>query len=45
MITGDHPATALAIARQIGIPAVRVLTGEDLRALATPARWPKRCAT
>jgi Ca2+-transporting ATPase len=30
MITGDHPATALAIARQIGIPGVRVLTGEDL---------------
>ena len=37
MITGDHPATALAIARQIGIPAVRVLTGEDLRAFSTPA--------
>jgi Ca2+-transporting ATPase len=30
MITGDHPATALAIARQIGIPGIRVLTGEDL---------------
>jgi Ca2+-transporting ATPase len=30
MITGDHPATALAIARQIGIPGGRVLTGEDL---------------
>jgi len=30
MITGDHPATALAIARQIGIRGVRVLTGEDL---------------
>ena len=30
MITGDHPATALAIAHQIGIPGVRVLTGEDL---------------
>jgi P-type Ca2+ transporter type 2C len=37
MITGDHPATALAIARQIGIPGVRVLTGEDLRAFSTPA--------
>jgi P-type Ca2+ transporter type 2C len=30
MITGDHPATALAIAHQVGIPGVRVLTGEDL---------------
>lgn len=32
MITGDHPATALAVAHQIGIPGVRVLTGEDLDA-------------
>jgi Ca2+-transporting ATPase len=30
MITGDHPETALAIARQIGLSGVRVLTGEDL---------------
>jgi Ca2+-transporting ATPase len=30
MITGDHPATALAIAHLIGIQSVRVLTGEDL---------------
>lgn len=30
MITGDHPATALAVAHLIGVPAVRVLTGEDL---------------
>ena len=30
MITGDHPATALAVAHQIGIPGERVLTGEDL---------------
>jgi Ca2+-transporting ATPase len=30
MITGDHPATALAIAQQVGIPATTVLTGEDL---------------
>jgi Ca2+-transporting ATPase len=30
MITGDHPETALAIAHQVGIPSLRVLTGEDL---------------
>lgn len=30
MITGDHPATALAVARKIGITGVRVLTGEEL---------------
>jgi P-type Ca2+ transporter type 2C len=30
MITGDHPATALAVADQIGLPSSRVLTGEDL---------------
>src|SRR3970282_602830 len=37
MITGDHPATALAVARQIGVPAVRVLTGEDLDEARGPA--------
>ena len=30
MITGDHPATALAVAHIIGISGTRVLTGEDL---------------
>jgi Ca2+-transporting ATPase len=30
MITGDHPATALAIAQMVGIPSAGVLTGEDL---------------
>ncbi len=30
MITGDHPATALSIARQVGIDAPRVVTGADL---------------
>ena len=34
MITGDHPATALAVAHSIGIPGVRVLTGEDLDRLS-----------
>ncbi len=33
MITGDHPATALAIARQAGIEAEGVLTGAELAAL------------
>ncbi|WP_018465938.1 cation-translocating P-type ATPase [Calidithermus timidus] len=30
MVTGDHPATALAIARQVGIHSEGVLSGEDL---------------
>ena len=30
MITGDHPATAAAVAEQIGIDGTAVLTGEDL---------------
>lgn len=33
MITGDHAATALAIARQIGIDADHALTGRELAAL------------
>jgi calcium-translocating P-type ATPase len=36
MVTGDHPRTAEAIARQIGLvegDAVRVITGEELRRL------------
>ena len=33
MITGDHATTALAIARQIGIPGQRALTGRELAAL------------
>ena len=33
MITGDHPATALAIADNLGIPADQALTGEDLDGL------------
>lgn len=34
MITGDHPETARAIARDLGIPADRVLTGDDLDRLS-----------
>jgi P-type Ca2+ transporter type 2C len=30
MVTGDHPATAAAIAREVGIAADRVLTGDEL---------------
>ena len=34
MVTGDHPATAQAIARQVGIPAEKVLSGPALDALS-----------
>ncbi len=34
MITGDHPATALAVATAVGIPPSRVLTGVDLEQLS-----------
>jgi Ca2+-transporting ATPase len=37
MITGDHPATAVAIAHEVGIPPSRVLTGLDIKTLAQPA--------
>jgi Ca2+-transporting ATPase len=30
MMTGDHPATALAVAQLVGISSHRVLTGDDL---------------
>ena len=33
MVTGDHPATALAVAREVGIPPGRVLTGLDLETM------------
>jgi Ca2+-transporting ATPase len=36
MITGDHPVTALAIARQAGIPGDHVLSGSDLAAIKAP---------
>ncbi len=37
MITGDHPRTALAVARDVGLvrtPEARVVTGDELRVLA-----------
>ena len=33
MITGDHAVTALAIARQIGLPGQQAMTGRELAAL------------
>lgn len=33
MVTGDHPATALAVARTIGIKSTGVMTGNDLDAM------------
>jgi Ca2+-transporting ATPase len=37
MITGDHPSTALAVARQIGLPASRALTGDEIAAIEPSA--------
>jgi Ca2+-transporting ATPase len=37
MITGDHPATAVAVAREVGLPPSRVLTGLDLETLRIEA--------
>ncbi|MBS1791710.1 MAG: cation-transporting P-type ATPase [Acidobacteria bacterium] len=37
MVTGDHPATALAVAHEVGIPPSRVLTGHDLETLSAEA--------
>jgi cation-transporting ATPase I len=42
VITGDHPNTASAVARQLGIPdADRVVTGADLDRLPKPQREAK----
>jgi P-type Ca2+ transporter type 2C len=38
MITGDHPATALSVAREVGIPPGRVLTGPELETIP-PEAW------
>jgi Ca2+-transporting ATPase len=37
MVTGDHPATALAIAREVGISPGRVLTGIELETMPIAA--------
>lgn len=37
MITGDHPATALAVAHEVGLAPSRVLTGLDLETLSPQA--------
>jgi Ca2+-transporting ATPase len=37
MITGDHPATALAVAHEVGIASGRVLTGPEMEALSPEA--------
>jgi Ca2+-transporting ATPase len=34
MVTGDHPATATAVANEIGLPPGRVITGLDLETLS-----------
>jgi Ca2+-transporting ATPase len=35
MVTGDHPATAVAVANEVGIPPGRVITGLDLETLSS----------
>lgn len=37
MVTGDHPATALSIAREVGIPPSRVLTGLEIETFSSDA--------
>jgi P-type Ca2+ transporter type 2C len=34
MVTGDHPATAVAVANEVGIPTGRVITGIDLETMS-----------
>lgn len=34
MVTGDHPATALCVAHEVGIPPSRVLTGRELETMS-----------
>jgi Ca2+-transporting ATPase len=37
MVTGDHPATALAVAHEVGIPSGRVLTGSEMETMSAAA--------
>jgi Ca2+-transporting ATPase len=37
MLTGDHPATAAVIARELGIPRARVVTGAELEKMPAEA--------
>jgi Ca2+-transporting ATPase len=34
MVTGDHPLTARSVAKEVGIPSEKVLTGEDLNKMS-----------
>jgi Ca2+-transporting ATPase len=44
MITGDHPGTANAVAREVGIASESVLTGEDIEPMS-PAELQKAART
>ncbi|CAM3448390.1 Cation-transporting P-type ATPase [Deinococcus saxicola] len=44
MITGDHPVTAAAIAREVGLPTTRLITGVELDALP-PQDWDEAART
>jgi P-type Ca2+ transporter type 2C len=37
MVTGDHPATAVAVAQEVGIAPSRVLTGPEIEAMSPEA--------
>src|SRR5579875_2609941 len=39
MLTGDHPATARAIARQVGIPAERIIHGTEVETVPDDVLW------
>ncbi|MBX6771152.1 MAG: cation-transporting P-type ATPase [Chloroflexi bacterium] len=39
MLTGDHPATARAVARQVGIPAERIIHGTEVETVPDDVLW------